>query len=112
MKIIAILPVRNEAWIIRHTLTILEQICDVIILADGDSTDKTREIWYTKPGDKKPLHYADGAPGSDVINSEHKIINIFFQISENGLKSERRIYSVIDYIADLGGFLGMIKEVF
>ena len=44
MKIIAILPVRNEAWIIRHTLTILEQICDVIIVADGDSTDKTREI--------------------------------------------------------------------
>jgi len=44
MKIIAILPVRNEAWIIRHTLTILEQICDVILVADGHSIDGTIEI--------------------------------------------------------------------
>lgn len=44
MKIIALMPVKNEEWIIDHTLSALSQFCDHIVVADQFSTDRTREI--------------------------------------------------------------------
>jgi glycosyltransferase involved in cell wall biosynthesis len=44
VKIIALLPVRNEAWVLHHTLSCLSGFCDVIIVSDQDSTDASREI--------------------------------------------------------------------
>lgn len=44
MRIIALLPVRNEAWIIERTLRVLSTFCDHIIVADQRSTDGTRQI--------------------------------------------------------------------
>jgi hypothetical protein len=44
MKVIALLPVRNEAWVLPHTLSCLSGFCDVIIVSDQDSTDESREI--------------------------------------------------------------------
>lgn len=44
MKIIALLPVKNEAWVIEHTLASLSGFCDVILLNDQQSTDRTKEI--------------------------------------------------------------------
>jgi hypothetical protein len=44
MKIIALMPVKNEAWILRETLTPLSKICDHVIIADQNSTDSTRSI--------------------------------------------------------------------
>ncbi len=44
MKVIALLPVKNEAWVIGHTLASLSGFCDVILINDQRSTDRTREI--------------------------------------------------------------------
>ena len=44
MKTITLMPVKNEAWIIRKTLTALSQFCDLIIVADQGSTDGTSDI--------------------------------------------------------------------
>jgi len=44
MKKIALMPVKNEAWIIQKTLFALTQFCDVIIVADQGSTDGTLDI--------------------------------------------------------------------
>lgn len=44
MKLIALVPVRNEARILATTLTCLDQFCDHIIVSDHQSTDSSREI--------------------------------------------------------------------
>lgn len=44
MKIIALVPVRNEAWVLAHSLECLSGFCDVMIVNDQLSTDTTREI--------------------------------------------------------------------
>jgi len=44
MKVIGLMPVRNESWILRITLEVLSEICDSIIVADQASDDDTREI--------------------------------------------------------------------
>jgi hypothetical protein len=44
MKIIGLVPVRNEAWILPHTLACLTGFCDVVIVSDQDSDDESREI--------------------------------------------------------------------
>ncbi len=44
MKTIGLLPVRNEAWILPHTLASLSEFCDVILVNDQNSEDSTRDI--------------------------------------------------------------------
>lgn len=44
MKIIALLPVKNEAWVLEHTLRCLSAFCDVVLVSDQQSTDGSREI--------------------------------------------------------------------
>lgn len=43
MKIVAMLPVKNEAWVLRQCLRSL-RFCDEILAIDDDSTDETRLI--------------------------------------------------------------------
>lgn len=43
-RIIAMMPVRNEAWILERTLRTLSTFCDVILVADQRSTDGTSEL--------------------------------------------------------------------
>jgi len=45
MKIIALMPVKNEAWILPYTLESLSKICDHIIIADQNSDDGSFEIY-------------------------------------------------------------------
>ena len=44
MKIIALLPVRNEAWVLPHSLACLSAFCDVVLVNDQNSEDESREI--------------------------------------------------------------------
>ncbi len=44
MKIIALLPVKNEAWVLPHSLACLSGFCDVILINDQQSTDASREV--------------------------------------------------------------------
>ena len=60
MKIIALLPVKNEAWVLPHTLACLSGFCDVILVHDQQSTDGSRDIaaqfpkvvWIDSPDSK------------------------------------------------------------
>lgn len=49
MKIIALLPVLNEAWVLPHSLACLSAFSDVIIVSDQNSDDRSREICRTFP---------------------------------------------------------------
>jgi len=44
VKVIAMMPVRNEDWVIEHSLTCLSAFCDVILVGDRGSDDRTRDI--------------------------------------------------------------------
>lgn len=44
MKIIALMPVRNEAWVLPDSLACLSSFCDVVLVNDQDSEDESREI--------------------------------------------------------------------
>jgi hypothetical protein len=44
VRIIALLPVRNEAWVLRHSLACLTAFCDVVLVSDQGSTDRSRDI--------------------------------------------------------------------
>lgn len=44
MNIVALLPVRNEAWVLRHSLACLSGFCDVILVNDQNSEDESRDI--------------------------------------------------------------------
>ena len=49
MKIIGLVPVRNEAWVLPHSLASLSGFCDVVIVSDQSSDDGSREICRTFP---------------------------------------------------------------
>ena len=49
MKIIALLPVKNETWILRFSLKNLSQCCDEIILLDDTSSDSLLEVTCEYP---------------------------------------------------------------
>ncbi|HKB11807.1 MAG TPA: glycosyltransferase family A protein [Vicinamibacterales bacterium] len=44
MKAIALLPVKDEAWVLPHALASLSAFCDVVIVADQNSSDRSREV--------------------------------------------------------------------
>ena len=44
MKIIALMPVRNEAWVLPHSLACLSGFCDIVLVNDQNSEDESREI--------------------------------------------------------------------
>ena len=44
MKVIALVPVRNEAWVLEHSLACWSGFCDVVIVSDQISTDRSRDI--------------------------------------------------------------------
>jgi len=49
MKVIALLPVRNEAWVLRDALSCLSAFCDVILVGDQNSDDESRAISRSFP---------------------------------------------------------------
>src|SRR5262249_4893250 len=49
MKIIGLVPVLNEAWVLREALACLSAFCDVVIVGDQRSDDDSRAIARTFP---------------------------------------------------------------
>ena len=60
MKTIALLPVKNEAWVLEYTLGCLSAFCDVILINDQQSEDASKSIaarfpkvvWIDSPDSK------------------------------------------------------------
>ncbi len=44
MKTIALLPVRNEAWVLEHSRACLSAFCDAVIVSDQGSIDGSQDI--------------------------------------------------------------------
>jgi glycosyltransferase involved in cell wall biosynthesis len=44
MRVIALMPVRNESWVLGQSLDCLSGFCDVVIVSDQSSEDDSREI--------------------------------------------------------------------
>jgi hypothetical protein len=44
VKVIALLPIKNEAWVLEHTLACLSSFCDVVLVNDQQSQDGSRAI--------------------------------------------------------------------
>jgi len=44
MKILGMMPVRNERWVLPHSLACLSAFCDVVLVSDQRSDDDSREI--------------------------------------------------------------------
>jgi len=49
MKVIALLPVRDEAWVLPQALAALSVFSDVVIVADQSSADRSRDICRSFP---------------------------------------------------------------
>jgi glycosyltransferase involved in cell wall biosynthesis len=49
MRIIAMVPVRNEEWVLPHSLAALSGFCDVILVSDRGSTDGSLAIYRQFP---------------------------------------------------------------
>jgi len=49
MKVIAMMPVRDEAWVLPHSLAALSGFCEVILVSDRGSTDGSLEIYQQFP---------------------------------------------------------------
>lgn len=63
MKIITLLPVKNEAWILEYSLKNFSKFSDYIIIADQMSTDGSREIYKKFPKvrtiDNKEIYHSN-----------------------------------------------------
>jgi len=44
MRVVGLMPVRNESWVLRHSLRCLSGFCDVVLVSDQRSDDDSRAI--------------------------------------------------------------------
>ena len=62
-KVVACIPTKNTAWLLKDTLNNLSQFCDKIIISDDGSTDETYDVCssYVKVEyhKRKPREYGD-----------------------------------------------------
>lgn len=72
MKLLAIVPVRNEEWILRQNLQVLTRLCDAVFVADQHSTDRTPDICR----EFARVHYLrNDAPYPSPENRRHILLN-------------------------------------
>lgn len=69
MKIIGVLPLKNEGWILKYTLACLSDFCDEIIALDDGSTDNSISILEACPKVKQIIR---NAPRSPKLRNEPK----------------------------------------
>jgi glycosyltransferase involved in cell wall biosynthesis len=48
-KIVVLTPIKNEEWILERFLSVTSQFADLIIIADQNSTDSSRNICQKYP---------------------------------------------------------------
>jgi hypothetical protein len=82
MKKIAIVPVKNEDWILEKTLTALSLFCDHIIVGDAGSWDKTRQIIDACP---KAVFVNNTSPHMGSVNRRQLILNKAREFGEDNL---------------------------
>ncbi len=70
--IIAIVPVKNEDWILQKTLSALSLFCDYIIVGDAGSWDSTSRIISRFP---KALYVANTNPHMGSVNRRQIILD-------------------------------------
>jgi glycosyltransferase involved in cell wall biosynthesis len=71
MKVIAMVPTRNEGWVIAHSLACLSAFCDVILVSDRNSDDDTREICRRFP----KAVVLDPAPDSRIREQRWQLLD-------------------------------------
>src|SRR5216684_3063669 len=49
LKVIAMMPVRDEAWVLPHSVAAVSVFCEVILVSDRGSTDGSLEIYKQFP---------------------------------------------------------------
>jgi len=103
MKIITLLPVKNEDWILEHTLKNLSSFSDHIIIADQSSTDDTLDI--CKRFEKvKVINNPNTGPSNMIrwllLDEARKISgdNLIFCIDVDEMVSPKLIYSINEII--------------
>ena len=76
MRVIALLPVKNEAWVLEHTLACLSSFCDVVLVNDQRSEDGSRKIgkrfpkvvWIDSPESQSPRECSNGPVKIGVVS--------------------------------------------
>ncbi len=81
MKIIAMMPVRNEAWILPHSLACLSGFCDVILISDRNSDDALRAVCAQVP----KAVVIDADPGSRIREQRWQLLDAARQYDGNNL---------------------------
>ena len=70
-KIIAMVPTRNEGWVIAHSLACLSACCDIVLVGDRSSDDDTREICRRFP----KVVVLDAAPDSRIREQRWQLLD-------------------------------------
>jgi hypothetical protein len=76
MKVIALLPVRNEAWVLPHSLACLSRFCDVVLVSDQQSTDASLHIYRQFP----KVVVVGGTPGGGAASSESLPVRVRWRL--------------------------------
>src|SRR5712692_2175729 len=71
MKVIAMMPVRNEAWVLPHSLACLSGFCDAILVSDRESDDPTRDVCRQFP----KVAMLEAAPGSRIRQQRWQLLD-------------------------------------
>ena len=108
VKIIALMPVRNEAWIIERTLRILATFCDHILVADQRSTDGTRQILKKFPKkitviDNPDVYWSDRIRGRllDIARGFDGNNFIVYMDADEIVTSNIREDSILDHVVGM-----------
>lgn len=101
MKKIVLLPVKNESWILRHTLQNFSSFADAIIIADQDSTDGSLEIYKEFPKVSVINNPAKGHSNTarwmllDECRKQHGTGNIIFCIDADEMISSKTAHDIV-----------------
>ena len=107
MKVITLIPIKNEDWILENTLKNISSFSDYIIVADQSSTDRTLEI--CKKFEKvRVIHNPYTGPSNMIrwllFDEARKIEgnNLIFCIDADEMISPKSIHAIQDIIEKKG----------